>query len=145
MLLSLKCRIYSEQGLKHAPCSGTTDDGTERPCGCWCHVRQPRGAISPAGYLRAVRGALAAVSTSLPVADDPDNPAPWEPDDYPFRLFTAFTVTGNAIRYTWAVGYPLETYGLSTACSGGELARASCGVPVRGCSPSPLSSSIRQG
>jgi hypothetical protein len=34
-LLSLKCRMYAERS--HDPCSGTTDDGTERACQCWCH------------------------------------------------------------------------------------------------------------
>jgi hypothetical protein len=34
-LLSLKCRIYQDR--PHDPCSGTIDDGTGRPCQCWCH------------------------------------------------------------------------------------------------------------
>jgi hypothetical protein len=33
--LSLKCRVYGDQ--PHAPCGGTTDDGTGLPCGCACH------------------------------------------------------------------------------------------------------------
>lgn len=35
-LLSLKCRLYGDR--PHQPCSGTVDDGTERPCECVCHV-----------------------------------------------------------------------------------------------------------
>lgn len=91
---------------------------------------QPEVALNPAGWLAGVRAVLGAAADAT-IRPDPDDP--WDPAaDIPF------TVTRNAIRYT------LETYGLSTACSGGELARASGGVPVRGCSPSPLSSSIRQ-
>lgn len=33
--LSLKCRLYGER--PHSPCSGTTDDGFEKPCLHWCH------------------------------------------------------------------------------------------------------------
>lgn len=36
-LLSLKCKLYGDQ--QHAPCAGTIDDGTERPCECRCHAR----------------------------------------------------------------------------------------------------------
>jgi len=108
----------------------------------------PRLPLNPADYLAGMRGVLDSWPGSWlrpPPPEDPDDPATWlDPAaDAPFTVLTTFTVTGNAIRYTWCVRYPLETYGLSTACSGGELARAACGVPVRGCSPSPLSSSIR--
>jgi len=98
------------------------------------------GALNPAGWLRGVLGALAGMPvTTLPELD-PDQP--YDPmSDVPFTIVTRFTIGEHG--WTQAVGYPLETYGLSTACSGGELARAACGVPVRGCSPSPLSSSIR--
>lgn len=41
MNLSFKCRMYGDR--PHDPCSGTTDDGRELPCECWCH-----GARSPA-------------------------------------------------------------------------------------------------
>lgn len=33
--LSLKCKIYADR--PHDPCSGTTDDGNELTCECWCH------------------------------------------------------------------------------------------------------------
>jgi hypothetical protein len=35
-LRSFKCRAYDDR--PHDPCSGTTDDGTGRRCGCWCHT-----------------------------------------------------------------------------------------------------------
>ena len=35
--LSLKCKLYGDR--PHDPCSGTTDDGLESPCECWCHRR----------------------------------------------------------------------------------------------------------
>jgi O-acetyl-ADP-ribose deacetylase (regulator of RNase III) len=35
--LSFKCKTYGSQS--HDPCSGTTDDGRELPCECWCHTR----------------------------------------------------------------------------------------------------------
>lgn len=37
--LSLKCRVY--WNAPHEPCSGTADDGTQRPCGCRCHAGVP--------------------------------------------------------------------------------------------------------
>jgi hypothetical protein len=33
--LSLLCRVHG--GKPHRPCSGTTDDGTNSACLCWCH------------------------------------------------------------------------------------------------------------
>jgi hypothetical protein len=43
--LSLKCRLYGDR--PHSPCSGTIDDGTDRPCGCPCHVLQEISAWPP--------------------------------------------------------------------------------------------------
>lgn len=35
MTMSLLCRV--QQDREHAPCGGTTDDGTDRLCTCSCH------------------------------------------------------------------------------------------------------------
>lgn len=36
--LSFRCRMYGDR--PHDPCSGTTDDGYNLPCECWCHARK---------------------------------------------------------------------------------------------------------
>jgi hypothetical protein len=36
--LSFKCSMYGlAPSAHHTPCSGTTDDGTDRACECKCH------------------------------------------------------------------------------------------------------------
>ena len=46
--VSLRCKLYADR--PHRPCSGTIDDGTERPCQCKCHhawiVRYLHGKFS---------------------------------------------------------------------------------------------------
>jgi hypothetical protein len=56
--LSFKCQIYGWR--KHRPCSGTTDDGTDRPCQCQCHRK--RGEVS---FSLSAQGSQADVLASL--------------------------------------------------------------------------------
>lgn len=42
--MSLLCRV--QQDREHNPCSGTTDDGTDSPCGCRCHALDEHGELA---------------------------------------------------------------------------------------------------
>lgn len=81
-----------QQDRVHAPCSGTTDDGTEAPCSCACHLAERPVAGTLDDLFARITAALEAMTAAAPPPPGPVGPV---------NLADAPPLRPDAIALTW--------------------------------------------